>query len=463
MHIKKIELVNFKCIKEFKEDFSGNIYFITGENELGKSSILEAIVRLLSGNRGDVLKKGEEKGSATIQVGDYTVEWKFTEKNPRGIMTIKDANGMSSDNISMLQKVFGYQDFDAAEFASWSESAEGRRKQVEAVKALLSDDVKKRLAEIDLAYKTKFDKRAEENAVVKSNKALMDKAQKELPEDQEKYAEEMKLEDLMKLQEKETELKLRYEEAKKKKDERTEQIAKIPERKTAEEERHNKEIEQIAADKKKAKEDYDALILKLDEKATKETETNKGNLKVINDEEIDFKEKLQNAEKFINKYEEANKDGNSATKLLEKAKEHNAKHELIKDFNSAKEEYEKSQKSSDALSTDLQKLLDEKAKLIKESNLPIKGLSFTDDGLELNGVAFAPDKVSDSQIMQVATALIIASNPNVKVFRIARGESLGSAKLEAIIEMAKKRGYQGFIEEVRRDQELRVEEYVEKQ
>lgn len=110
----------------------------------------------------------------------------------------------------------------------------------------------------------------------------------------------------------------------------------------------------------------------------------------------------------------------------------------------------------------LSDLLKERETLIAKSELPIAGLTFTDDGLELNGVPFVAGKVSDSQIMEVAAKLIIASNPTVKVFRIARGESLGEKRLQAIIDIAKANGFQGFIEEVKRGQtDLVVEEYTE--
>lgn len=107
-------------------------------------------------------------------------------------------------------------------------------------------------------------------------------------------------------------------------------------------------------------------------------------------------------------------------------------------------------------------MLKERENLIAKSKLPIDGLTFTDDGLELNGVPFVAGKVSDSQIMEVAAKLIIASNPTVKVFRIARGESLGAKRLQSLIELARKEGYQGFIEEVKRGQDdLVIEEYSE--
>ena len=77
---------------------------------------------------------------------------------------------------------------------------------------------------------------------------------------------------------------------------------------------------------------------------------------------------------------------------------------------------------------------------------------------------FIPGRVSDSQIMEIAAKLVIVSNPTVKVFRIARGESLGAKRLENIVAIAKKYGYQGFIEQVQRGQtEMSVEEYTEQE
>lgn len=154
MIVKKLELVNFQVIKELKADFSGNVYFITGDNELGKSTVLKAIGALLTGNRDSVLRNGENKGFAKMIVGDdgeeYEVELRFTKANPRGTLTIKQkTTGVRSDNLSMLQSVFGYTDYDAVEFSRWSETAEGRRRQINVVKSLLPIDVRNRIDEID--------------------------------------------------------------------------------------------------------------------------------------------------------------------------------------------------------------------------------------------------------------------------------------------------------------------------
>ena len=87
---------------------------------------------------------------------------------------------MRSDNVSMLQKVFGYTDFDAVEFSRWSETAEGRRKQVQYVRALLPENVQKRIAEIDAEVMTVKEKRKDANAEVKTYTTICAAAEKQL-------------------------------------------------------------------------------------------------------------------------------------------------------------------------------------------------------------------------------------------------------------------------------------------
>jgi len=462
MYIKKIELINFKGIKKFESDFSGNVYFITGENELGKSSILEAIVRLLTGNREAVLQNGEEKGNATIEIGEYKVDWRFTEKNPRGTITITSPDGMKSENVSMLQKIFCYQDFDAQEFAQWSETADGRRKQVNLVKNLLPTKVQTRLAEIETENTKLYDKRKDENSSLKTYKTLEETARKNLPNNFENYAQPLDVSQLLETQKQETQLEERYKTALQKKAERTKQIDEIPGRKEAAEatKKHHLDTAKRIIDEaekvyQKAKETYAAELKTAD---INYAET----LKTIETEKTDFEAKLKNATDFIASYEKAN-TGETVAQKLEKATQHNENHKKVTAYSEAKKNREAAQKKVEATEKTMTDLATEKERLILESKLPIDGLSFTDDGLELKGVPFAQGKVSDSQIMEVATALIIASNPTTKVFRIARGESLGATKLKALVDLAKKNGYQGFIEEVRREQnELRVEEYTEK-
>lgn len=187
----------------------------------------------------------------------------------------------------------------------------------------------------------------------------------------------------------------------------------------------------------------------------------KETLATIEAEKADFEKRKANADKWLEEYEANNPEQLDTAEQLKKAEEHNRINALVVDYMAKKKQKEAAEKTARTFEDKLGALAKERENLIATSKLPIAGLSFTEDGLELNGAPFVAGKVSDSQFMEVAAKLIIASNPTVKVFRIARGESLGEKRLQAIIDIAKQNGFQGFIEEVKRGQtDLVVEEYT---
>lgn len=442
MYIKKLQLLNFQVIESFDADFVGSVYFVTGDNELGKSTLLKAIGALLTGNRDDVLRNGASKGFAKMIVGDdgeeFDVQLTFTEANPRGTLTIKQkSTGMQTNNVSMLQRIFGYQDFDAVEFSRWSETAEGRRKQIAVVKSLLPEPVRNRIDAIDTEVATLKSERTGVNRDVKTFAALCEAAAKGLePGDLER-----KPIDVSELVEKQQANAALIEKAKTVRSmlaQRNEQLAAIPER--------IKEIEgQRDAAIAQAKAIYEAAMKSLDA------------------ERKMFEERKTNAEEWLKKYEANNPEKADLTEQLEQVRAHNERCQMAAQYAEKKSQYIAAKEKADSMDTRISELTDERANLIANAELPIAGLSFTDDGLELNGVPFVPGKISDSQAMEIAAKLIIASNPTVKVFRIARGESLGAKRLQTIVDIARRNGFQGFIEQVQRGQsEMMVEEYNEK-
>lgn len=450
MIVKKLELVNFQVIKEFNADFDGNVYFITGDNELGKSTVLKAIGALLTGNRDAVLKNGESKGFAKMIVGDdgeeYEVELKFTKANPRGTLSIKSkTTGMKSDNVSMLQKIFGYTDFDAVEFSRWSETSEGRRKQIEVVKSLLPEEVRTRIAEIDTTVAGLKTERTGVNRDLKTYKSISDAAGQGLTtQDLKTYAKQKDITELMKEQAENAQLIEKAKTVRSALEQRKKQLEEIPERLAEAKATYEKAIEEA----KKA--------IERTEKLYKEA------IAQIESEKADYEARKANAEKWLANYEENNPEKLDTAEQLRKAEEHNKMAAKVADYLSKKKQADDKKAEAEKMDSEIEELSAEREKLISSAKLPISGLSFSDDGLVLNDVPFVAGKVSDSQIMEVAAKLIIASNPTVKVFRIARGESLGQKRLQAILDLAKKEGFQGFIESVvRGQQDLIIEEYTE--
>ena len=434
---------------------------------------------MLTGNRDGVLRNGEEKGFAKMVVGDdgeeYEVELRFTKANPRGTLSIKQkTTGMRSDNVSMLQKIFGYQDFDAVEFSRWSETAEGRRKQIEVVKSLLPEKVRNRIAEIDKEVITVKDKRKDANAEVKTYTTICANAEKQLkPGDVKTYAEKKDITALMEEQNENARLIEKAKTVRQTRQQRIEQLAAIPERIKQAEATRKTDIESIDNDLAAEEKEVARIIAEAKARLAKAKESAKANkeaiekdfketLDIIGNDKADFERRKANADKWLEEYEKNNPENLDTAEQLKKAEEHNRINSLVVDYQTKKKAKEAAEKTARKYDDKLGELAKERETLIATSKLPIAGLSFTDDGLELNGVPFVAGKVSDSQIMEVAAKLIIASNPTVKVFRIARGESLGEKRLQAIIDIAKANGFQGFIEEVKRGQtDLVVEEYTE--
>lgn len=470
MYIKKLTLSNFQVIKDFDAEFDGNVYFVTGDNELGKSTLLKAIGALLTGNRDDVLRNGETKGFAKMVVGDdgeeYEVSLSFTQANPRGTLSIKQkSSGLQSNNVSMLQKIFGYQDFDAVEFSRWSETAEGRRKQIAVVKALLPVEVRERIEAIDETVVKLKDERTGVNRDVKTLTAIANEAGVRLaPLDAEKYAKPISVDELIKLQ---TQIAALDEKAKTVQaalKQRTEQLAAIPERMRKIDEIFTRNKAEIEASVAAAKAAYDKALADAKiarEKWEKDHETE---IAGIEAERKDYQARKANAEKWLADYEKTKAERTDVTTVLANAEKHNRICAEFADCKAKQAAADDAMTKAAKIDADIFTLTQERAGLIAGAKLPIKGLTFTDDGLELNGVPFVPGKVSDSQTMEIAAKLVIASNPKVKVFRIARGESLGKARLENIIAIAKKYGYQGFLETVVRGQEeMKIEEYTEQE
>lgn len=469
MYIKKLQLSNFQVIENFDADFDGSVYFITGDNELGKSTLLKAIGALLTGQRDDVLRNGASKGFAKMVVGDdgeeYDVQLSFTEANPRGTLTIKQkTTGMQTNNVTMLQRIFGYQDFDAVEFSRWSETAEGRRKQIAVVKALLPEAVRNRISEIDESVASMKAERTGINRDVKTFAALVDSIEKQLaPGDVEKYAAPIDVTELMERQKTNAQLIEKAKTVRAALTQRKEQLAAIPGRMREVDEIFTKKKSEIDARVEAARLAYEQA--KEQAKAERE-EWDIAHAKEIDNikaEKADFETRKANAEQWLAKYEQNNPEKTNVPELLAKAEAHNKKYSLVEQYKEKKQQFDDVKAKAEQMDARIDALAKERAELIATAKLPIDGLTFTDDGLELNGVPFVPGKVSDSQIMEIAAKLVIASNPTVKVFRIARGESLGAKRLETIIDIAKRNGFQGFIEQVQRGQtEMLVEEYTER-
>ncbi len=470
MHVKKIILENFKVFENFEKDLVRAVYLIKAKNEKGKSSLIQAIINLLSGKRSDnLLQQGKEKGFCKILVGEkdepeYEVECRFSENNPKGTMTIKRlSDGMKSTNISSLQTIFNYHDFDVNEFVSWSKTAEGQRKQIQIVRDLLTIEENEKIDNLDEEYKGIYNDRSYINSLIRSNEEFIKKEKCNF-EELEKYNEKKNIDILLSKKSIALENNAKYEQALKIKSD-IENKLNLFDKET---EKEKEEIQDELINYQKMVTDLEIEI----EKKQAELEDRKKEMKAKeiklrnydekrSDEKEVLKQRQDNSIKFFDKNKKV--DIEEIDKNIKEASEWNQNYEKAKEYFKAIDDLKKYKQQSDEKDKDLEQIKQEKMELIAKSKLPIEGLSFSENGLYYNGIPFRENDVSTSEQMEIATRIMIAKNPETKVFKIMQGESLDEDKIKAIIDFANKNGFQGFIEQVERGQDdIIIEEYNEK-
>ena len=325
-------------------------------------------------------------------------------------------------------------------------------------------NVRVRIDEIDGTVAALKAERTGVNRDVKTFAGFVDTIARQMePGDVEKYTKPMDVTELMERQQANAKFIKKAKTVRAAIAQRTAQLAEIPGRIEGAKARAEEERRMVAQRVESARILYEKAKAEAEESERKIASSLNETLAGLESERASYEERKANGEEWLKRYEAANPENTDVPALLAQAEEHNRRYNVVCQYREKKAQFEDIKAKADKMDADIAQLAEERATLIANAKLPIDGLTFTDDGLELNGVPFVPGKVSDSQTMEIAAKLVIASNPTVKVFRIARGESLGAKRLETIVDIARRNGFQGFLENVVRGQEeLRIEEYTER-
>lgn len=464
--IKHVTIVNYKNIELIELDLVKAIYFITGENDTGKSHLIEALVNSLTGDRSaDILMKGKESGKVEtlIEVGgkEFTVRLAFSKKNPRGTLTIK-GEGVNTDNKSFLQSICQHTDFDAGEFLQWSETADGRRRQINAVKSLLSVEIQAKVEKLDGEIFEAKESRKTANTKVNEASTLVDAHRKENPNlDAPGILKKGRFDRVAVV----TKLDGLYENRRTLRETNTRLsnnrglIETWTQDTTTGADDLQKASDILSGELKGLKNLLAAKQLQVDH-ASKGLINYRDKRKI----EKDALEKVNKTdEKFIAKSgPEITSQITEKENKLATGDAQDTEYKKAAEFTSLVERQTLGIKEQVKAQTTLNKLSNKRTSLIKSGNVPVEGLTFDSEQLFLNDLPFTKDVVSTSQMIQVACALQFAANKKTGVFKVMNGESLGKIKLKAIIDFGKANGFQGFIEEMRRGQEEIGVELIEK-
>jgi len=431
--IKVLSLVveNFKNIEKTEVDFAGRSATIIGKNGAGKSSLIQAICSPIDSNYipAKPVKKGEERGSIELTIGGslhgeeetYTLGLHFSEKHKKGRITVTNSEGEKvNGGKQFISDIVGNIGFDIQEFiklgvtSSGSISKPGTQEQIEILKKLMPKDVLKQMHDLDKEFKDVYEARADVNRDISHAKSKLeghDFSQDEL----ERYNEVVDTDGIVsKMTNIEKEL-----------------------------EKYNKVFSTVDSL-------LDSIPLKQERLALLEEKVEALHAEITAD--ID---KLDKGEVWL-----ANKTKPSIEAMnieLSNANMHNNKVKEVKSLQDSQIAIRLLQENSEANTERLDKIKREKKQIFTSSPLPVKGLTFDEEGIYFKGLPFVEGQHPSSTIISIGAKIGMALNPNLRMLVIKDGSLLDKKTLKWLVTQCEKENYQLFVEMVADNEEVEIE------
>ncbi|HPN39585.1 MAG TPA: AAA family ATPase [Melioribacteraceae bacterium] len=392
--IIELKINNVKNVKAI--DITPNdVNVIAGKNGAGKSSVLDAIAWGIAGKKGLedtplLIRNGENKASVQIVLDDIIIRRTATESGERLEVLDKDGNKQAAPQ-KILDKLFTTISFDPIKFKDMKPS-----EQIKILFDSVSPDVT--FEELESMKKSYYDERTSLNRDVKKFElAIGDTV----------YTED--------------ELNMPIPSA-------GDLIARISE--SQEIARQNAEIEnkyRIVADKyKSVKAQIEALQIQLEELKTEGRKLKEQCESLPNPEPIEpLKEDLSKIEQLQNTYRK------------------------IQDYKNNIANLETAKKESANCTSKINEIEQKKLSILEAAKLPIKGLTFGDEGLYYKGVPFTQCCTSDK--LMISTVISCVLNPKLNVILIRDGSLLDDDNFNQIQKIAKYYDVQVWIEKVVND------------
>lgn len=394
--IVSLEAQNVKRLKAVTITPKGHVVEIAGRNGQGKSSVLDSIMYALGGKDtfcDDPVRKGEQKATIKCDLGELSVTRTITAEGG-GTLKVTDANGAALPSPQkVLDALYSTVSFDPLAFARMKPA-----EQRETLQRMVGLD----FAALDAQRETAFAERTEAGRIVKRLEGQL----AGLPQHADAPAAEVSVLALSKELQAATEAdaaeqRIRDAHAANKK-----RMQKIDE-----------EIERLRAEWSELAKKNSAL-----------------------EEEIKRLPEPVDADELRQRIAEA--------EALNRKVRENAKRSEVA------AELEASRKRVEALTAKIAEIDAAKEKQLAGAKFPVPGLSFSAQGVTLNGVPF--EQASQAEKLKVSVAMGFALNPRLKVLLVRDGSLLDEDSLAAVAAMAQQNGGQVWVETVGKGSDISV-------
>jgi hypothetical protein len=431
----KLSFTNYKLLKKEEFDLKGScIYFVKGPNEIGKSTILQAL-RAVHEIKDETHKKvslGEVEGvnEFTIPGPDnrmYNIVYEFTDATTKFVIFDEDGNKISK--ITDMRNVFRYNYIDASTFMNWSHSAEGRRKQKEHVLKLLPEDVLLKYTQIENEEQIAFNDRTKVGRDLDLQKKLVE----------EYTIDDVKLQIASNLEKAETLLK--------EKEVTLEKMIKPD----PEAEKLNISIISISKDLENYKSEHNRIT----EEIEKLTKTLADLDLLIEDSNTKLNEAKNKHDKLAKSVNKAGESEEELRTSIAKGKEYVSLARVYKDthtkYLSSKKLYDELVEKNESLTTEITTCRKNKEDIITKSDLPVDNISFDDEGyLNIDGLRFDENQTCESDaILLIAQIMCRINQTPIQI--LGDASLLDYAKLDKLYDIAESNGKIMFVDEVDRN------------
>jgi recombinational DNA repair ATPase RecF len=408
MKILEFHAENVKRLRVVTIKPDSAVVEIAGDNEQGKTSVLDSILWLLAGTdkvQWEPVRKGEEQALIVATIGEDRMQFRVSRVFQAGrggekftsTLRIEDAGGRTIKGPqTLLDQMAAPIAFDPLDFA--------QAKPKERIKLLQSvisgvdfDHLAKRRQK---AYEDRRDAARDAKALrARADGIVTDPSQHTVPVDKAALLAALQAAA-------DAAQALDREEA------RRDQVRQ-------QRDRRREEANRLAAEIKE--------MTKLRDAATAEAERLDAGLDVL--PELG---KVQNTDDIRGRIM-------AADMINEQVRRRSDKATLV-------EEAEAKEAEAEGFTRAIERIDATVAKAIEKADLPIKGLALSDDDVTLDGVPFG--QASDARQLRAGIAIAMASNPRLKVIRIRNGGVLDKNAFETLTEVATETGFQVWLESV---------------
>lgn len=418
-----LEVENFKNIEKYRIDINGSSLLIVGKNGAGKSTLMQAMMSPMNARvlPLEPIKKGEQAAKIVHQIAghidgeykEYTMEIYFSEKNKKGRLVVKNEKGETiSSPATIIKNIIGNVSFDVtgwlnakpAEKLKMIKNLTGNGKKI--------DVIVNNIKELKEERKKKSDKADELKAVMNNHEFSKEQVQK--------YSKPVPIEPIQA------------------------ELSEIGQAQNAWDDIKNQvngfyqSINNCEGNITSNRQQINSLYAEI-KRIQDQIASCENNIKHQESEIVRHKENIAVGEQWLSENTRASVE--DINLKLGEAMAHNEKHNRILILQNQHRDMTKLVEEVNNLDVKINICENEKMSLIENSQLPIKGLSFNDEEMFINGLPLDDSQVNTASLWDISVDIAMAMNPNYKGIFLPDGSMFDRGTLKAIIEKIEQRGY----------------------